>query len=58
MLANTRTPDGYTVDGNGAWVVNGAVQTQAATGNNNAAQTTVANGNYDPAYPLTNVMDA
>lgn len=26
MLANTMTPDGYTVDGNGAWTVNGAVQ--------------------------------
>ena len=30
MLADTITPDGYQVDGNGAWTVNGAVQTQAA----------------------------
>lgn len=29
-LTGTQTPDGYTVDENGAWVVNGVVQTQAA----------------------------
>ena len=28
MAANTTTPDGYTVDGSGAWVVDGVVQTQ------------------------------
>ena len=28
MLANTTTPDGYNVDANGAWTVNGVVQTQ------------------------------
>lgn len=27
-LMNTTTPDGYQVDANGAWIVNGAVQTQ------------------------------
>ncbi len=27
-LVSTTTPDGYTVDGSGAWVVNGVVQTQ------------------------------
>ena len=32
MLADTITPDGYQVDGNGAWIMNGAVQTQAAGG--------------------------
>lgn len=57
MLANTKTPDGYTVDGNGAWVVNGAVQTKAATGTG-TTNTAVANGNYDPAHPLANVVDA
>ena len=30
MLSNTTTPDGYTVDANGAWTVDGAVQTQPA----------------------------
>ena len=30
MLANTTTPDGYTVDGNGAWTVNGIIQTKGA----------------------------
>ena len=29
-LLNTLTPDGYTVDGSGAWIVNGVVQTQGA----------------------------
>ena len=28
MLADTTTPDGYTVDTNGAWVINGVVQTK------------------------------
>ena len=28
MAANTATPDGYTVDGNGAWIVDGIVQTK------------------------------
>lgn len=28
MLANTTTPDGYTVDASGAWVVNGVVKVQ------------------------------
>ena len=28
MLANTVTPDGYQVNGNGAWIVNGSVQTK------------------------------
>lgn len=30
-LITTTTPDGYTVDANGAWIVNGAVQTQVVT---------------------------
>lgn len=29
-LMNTTTPDGYTVDANGAWSINGIVQTQTA----------------------------
>lgn len=29
ILASTTTPDGYAVDANGAWIVNGVVQTQA-----------------------------
>ncbi len=31
MLANTRTPDGYTVNGNGAWVENGRVQVKTSS---------------------------
>ena len=33
IYTSTATPDGYTVDGNGAWTVNGAVQTQTTGGN-------------------------
>lgn len=32
ILTNASTPDGYTVDGNGAWVVNGVVQRRATGG--------------------------
>lgn len=46
-LMNTTTPDGNTVDGNGAWVVNGVVQTQPAAGTNtdaaNTSNATIAN---------------
>lgn len=35
MYANTTTPDGYTVNADGAWTVNGVVQTKTETTNNN-----------------------
>lgn len=31
ILVNTTTPDGYTVDTNGAWIVNGVVQTKTVS---------------------------
>ncbi len=31
ILVNTTTPDGYSVDTNGAWIVNGIVQTQVVS---------------------------
>lgn len=43
MLANS-TKDGYTVDADGAWTVNGVVQTQG--------QPNTASQNYDEQYPL------
>lgn len=33
MLANTVTPDNYTVNENGAWIVNGVVQTKSVSMN-------------------------
>lgn len=38
MMANTTTPDGYAVNGEGQWMENGAVKTQgsAASGGNTA----------------------
>ena len=50
MLSNTITPDGYTVDANGAWVVNGVIQTQGT----NAASTTT--GRYIESDALPNII--
>ena len=52
MLANTTTPDGYIVDSNGAWVVNGVVQTQGTSTQNTSGVN--HNAGYDPAHPLKN----
>lgn len=35
-LTDTVTPDGYTVDASGAWIVNGVVQMQAESGEDNS----------------------
>lgn len=53
MLANTTTPDGYTVNADGAWIVNGVVQTQ-----NTSAPAKANTGNYDPQYPLKGYMES
>ena len=45
LLTNT-TKDGYTVNGDGAWTVNGVVQTQGQKVASNTAQS------YDAQYPL------
>lgn len=55
IYTSTTTPDGYTVDGNGAWTVNGAVQTQVAGGNTSggsqaASQTAEINRRAVAAY--------
>ena len=62
MLHDTVTPDGYTVDSDGAWVVNGEVQTRTDVGvvQTQATGSTgnVTNsGNYDPAHPLAGKID-
>jgi hypothetical protein len=54
MLANTTTPDGYTVDATGAWTVNGVVQTQSTEQTSGAVH---HNENYDQAHPLANMID-
>lgn len=41
-LINTTTPDGYTVDGSGAWIINGVVQTQGAESAQNDGNETAA----------------
>ena len=59
MLANTTTPDGYTVNADGAWTVNGEIQTQNVAVNNGGAATGGVNHNagYDPAHPLAEKID-
>lgn len=51
MLANTTTPDGYTVNADGAWTENGVAQTRQ-TGTNTALMTD--NGGYNE-YGCSNV---
>lgn len=56
MLANTTTPDGYTVNADGAWTVNGIVQMQGAAVNNGNTGATNT-GSYDTQYPLAGMLD-
>lgn len=39
LLVNTTTPDGYTVNSDGAWVIDGAIQTQTTQPQQNTATT-------------------
>ena len=70
MYANTTTPDGYTVNADGAWTENGVVQTKAAGAAGTTSQTVTQttgdgvyingvhhNAGYDPEHPLKNVID-
>ena len=65
MLSNAKTPDGYQVNADGAWVVNGAVQTKAvAASGQTKAQAAWSDGTvathvivYNPAdKTLTDTM--
>lgn len=60
MLANTTTPDGYTVNADGAWTVNGVVQTKSVAVNNGGAAAGGVNhsAGYDPAHPLANAPES
>ena len=57
MLTNTTTPDGYIVDSNGAWVVDGVVQTQGSASGNSTGTSVNHNAGYDPAHPLAGKID-
>lgn len=54
MLINTTTPDGYAVNGDGAWTVNGVVQTQGMLENNNATTNATQTSNGDIALNSDN----
>lgn len=45
LYVNTTTPDGFTVDGNGAWIQDGAVQTQGGKAENSRRYTVIGGPN-------------
>ena len=53
-LMNTTTPDGYQVDGNGAWIVNGAIQTRSTAG---TSADTSGSSQQDSSAPGTSALD-
>ena len=59
ILARDTTVEGYTVNADGAWTVNGEIQTQNVAVNNGGAATGGVNHNagYDPAHPLAGKID-
>ena len=57
MVANTTTPDGYTVDANGAWVIDGAVQTRGVSGTAVAGNDSESVGNVDMSTPKANLLE-
>lgn len=52
LLTDTTTPDGHTVNADGAWTVNGIVQTQ------NTSKSVANTSNYDPQYPLKGYIES
>lgn len=44
MLAGTTTPDGYQVDSEGRWILDGVIQTKSVTGQNMGSGTTGSGG--------------
>lgn len=57
LLRNTKSPDAYTVNENGEWVVDGVVQTKRA-GEETAVSTEVQHSEgFDPAHPLAGKID-
>lgn len=61
-LMNTTTPDGYKVDGNGAWLVNGAVQTKTVgnsaseTSNASSQTSNMSDGTYCVAFKQSDIQ--
>lgn len=59
MLADTVTPDTYTVNKDGAWTVNGVVQTKVLgtpVGQGSGVQTTVSKGGSPADYGITDAQ--
>lgn len=50
MLVNTTTPDGYTVNSDGAWVVDGVVQTQGVSNTQTANTDTTQSASLNQEY--------
>lgn len=53
LLANTTTPDGYTVNESGAWVQNGVIQTKGTTASQNKEQVQATASDFDLSW-ITN----
>lgn len=56
ILARDTMVDNNTVNADGAWIVEGVVQTQSIAADNGNAGA-VNTGNYDPQYPLAGMLD-
>ena len=54
LQSDTTTPDGYTLDAKGRWVVDGVVQTRTRE----TQPVSIDYSAYDPSHPLANVVDA
>ncbi len=57
IMAKNTTVDGYTVNADGQWVVNGVVQTQGSTSGSSTGTSVNHNAGYDPAHPLAGKID-
>ena len=57
IMAKNTTVDGYTVNADGQWVVDGVVQTQGSTSGDSTGTSVNHNAGYDPAHPLAGKID-
>lgn len=53
MLSDTTTPDGYSVNKDGVWVVDGVIQTQDGNG-----EVATSNTDYNQQYPLKGYLES
>lgn len=57
-LMNTMTPDGYKVNGDGAWLLNGTIQTKSAgniSGSSDHKVSSIADGDYHVSFKQSDI---